>query len=124
MFDYANTLKNNMRTSIGFNYVPDKYVLGKGTYFKRTQYRAGAFYNSGYLDINKTLIKTYGVSAGLSLPVGIRTGTGLVNIGVQYGVTGTQNNGLIKENFLRVNFGFTFNSTYLEDLWFRKFKYD
>ncbi|MBK7309934.1 MAG: hypothetical protein IPI93_03855 [Sphingobacteriaceae bacterium] len=124
MFEYANTLKNNMRTSIGFNYVPDKYVLGKGTYFKRTQYRAGAFYNSGYLDINKTLIKTYGVSAGLSLPVGIRTGTGLVNIGVQYGVTGTQNNGLIKENFLRVNFGFTFNSTYLEDLWFRKFKYD
>ena len=124
MFDYTNTLKNNMRTSIGFNYVPDKYVLGRGTYFKRTQYKAGAFYNSGYLDINKTLIKTYGVSAGLSLPVGIRTGTGLVNIGIQYGVTGTQNNGLIKENFLRVNFGFTFNSTYLEDLWFRKFKYD
>lgn len=124
MFDYTNTLKNNMRTSIGFNYVPDKYVLGRGTYFKRTQYRAGAFYNSGYLDINQTLIKTYGVTAGLSLPVGIRTGTGLVNIGVQYGVTGTTSNDLIKENFIRINFGFTFNSTYFEDLWFRKFKYD
>jgi hypothetical protein len=124
MFDYANELKNNMRASIGFNYVPDKYVLGKGTYFKRTQYRAGAFYNSGFLDINKTLITTYGVSAGLSLPIGIRSGTGLMNIGVQYGVTGTHNNNLIKENFIHVNFGFTFNSTYLEDLWFRKFKYD
>jgi hypothetical protein len=124
MFDYTNTLKNNMRTSIGLNFVPDKNVLGKGTYFKRTQYRAGAFYNSGYLDINQTLIKTYGVTAGLSLPVGIRTGTGLVNIGIQYGVTGTQSNNLIKENFIRVNFGFTFNSTYFDDLWFRKFKYD
>jgi hypothetical protein len=124
MFDYANTLKNNMRASIGVNYVPDKYLLGKGTYFKRVQYRAGAFYNSGYLDINTTNITTYGVTAGLSLPIGIRSGTGLMNVGVQYGTTGTQNNNLIKDNFIRVNFGFTFNSTYLEDLWFRKFKYD
>lgn len=124
MFDYANELKNNMRASVGFNYVPDKYVLGKGTYFKRTQYRAGAFYNSGYLDLNKTNVTTYGVSAGVSLPIGIRSGTGLMNLGVQYGVTGTKNNNLIQENFVRINFGFTFNSTYLEDLWFRKFKYD
>ena len=124
LFDYTNSLKNNMRTSIGFNYVPEKWAQGKGTYFRRVQYRAGAFYNTGYLDLKNTLISTYGVSAGISLPVGIRTGTGLVNIALQCGQTGTKANGLLKENFARVTFGFTFNSTYLEDLWFRKFKYD
>lgn len=124
LFDYTNTLKNNTRMAIGANYVPEKYATGKGTYFKRTQYRAGAFYNSGYLDLNKTQIASYGLTAGISLPVGIRTGTGLINIGVQVGQTGTQNNNLIKESFYRINFGFTFNSTYFDDLWFRKFRYD
>ncbi|MFO0356987.1 MAG: hypothetical protein ACK50A_08535 [Sphingobacteriaceae bacterium] len=124
LLDYTNSLKNNTRMAIGANYVPEKYATGKGTYFKRTQYRAGAFYNTGYLDIKNTLISTYGLTAGISLPVGTRTGTGLINIGVQVGQTGTQANNLIKENFYRVNFGFTFNSTYFDDLWFRKFRYD
>lgn len=124
LFDYANTLKNNTRMAIGANYVPEKYAMGKGTFLLRTQYRMGAFYNTGYLDIKNTLVSTYGITAGLSLPVGIRTGTGLINIGVQYGQTGTQTNNLVKENFWRVNFGFTFNSTYFDDLWFRKFRYD
>jgi hypothetical protein len=124
LFDYTNSLKNNSRIAIGANYVPEKFATGKGTYFLRTQYRAGAFYNTGYLDINKTMVSTYGVTAGLSLPVGIRTGTGLINLGVQYGQTGSQSNNLIKENFWRINFGFTFNATYFDDLWFRKFRYD
>jgi len=124
LFDYTNSLKNNSRIAIGANYVPEKFATGKGTYFLRTQYRAGAFYNTGYLDINKTMVSTYGVTAGLSLPVGIRTGTGLVNLGVQYGQTGSQSNNLIKENFWRINLGFTFNATYFDDLWFRKFRYD
>lgn len=124
LFDYTNTLKNNSRIAIGANYVPEKFATGKGTFLLRTQYRVGAFYNTGYLDIKNTLITTYGVTAGLSLPVGIRTGTGLVNLGVQYGQNGSQSNNLMKENFWRINFGFTFNSTYFDDLWFRKFRYD
>jgi len=124
LLDYTNSLKNNSRMAVGANYVPEKYATGKGTFLLRTQYRVGAFYNTGYLDIKNTRISTYGVTAGISLPVGIRTGTGLVNLGVQYGQTGTQTNNLIKENFWRINFGFTFNSTYFDDLWFRKFRYD
>jgi hypothetical protein len=124
LFNYANTLKNNSRTAIGFNYVPDKYASGKGTYFQRAQYRGGAFHQTGYLDLRSTRISTYGLSAGIGLPVGTRNGTGLINIGLQVGQTGSQNNNLVKENFFRVNFGFTFNSTYFDDLWFRKFRYD
>ncbi len=124
LFDQSNSLKNNTRMAIGANYVPEKYATGKGTYFLRSQYRLGAFYNTGYIDLKSTLITTYGLTAGISLPVGIRTGTGLVNIGVQYGQSGSQSNNLVKENFWRVNFGFTFNSTYFDDLWFRKFRYD
>ena len=124
LFDYANSLKNNSRIGIGFNYVPDKFATGKGTYFLRTQYRAGAFHQTGYLDLKNTLISTYGLTAGISLPVGSRTGTGLINIGLQVGQTGSQSNNLVKENFYRLHFGFTFNSTYFDDLWFRKFRYD
>jgi hypothetical protein len=123
MFGETSTLKNNMRASLGINYVPEKFATGKGTYFRRAQYRAGLFYNSGFLNINKTQVSTYGVSAGVSLPVGIRSGSGLVNIGVQYGRTGTQVNNLIREDFVRINFGFTFNATH-EDYWFKKFRYD
>jgi hypothetical protein len=124
LFDYINSLKNNSRIGIGFNYVPDKFATGKGTYFLRTQYRAGAFHQTGYLDLRNTMISTYGLTAGISLPVGSRTGTGLINIGFQVGQTGSQANNLVKENFYRVHFGFTFNSTYFDDLWFRKFRYD
>ncbi len=124
LLNYNDSLKNSTRMAIGFNYVPEKFATGKGTFFRRSQYRLGAFYNTGYLNLNNTLITTYGVSAGISLPVGIRTGTGLINLGIQYGTTGTNSNNLIKENFIKVNVGFTFNSTYFDDLWFRKFKYD
>ncbi len=124
LFEYTNTLKNNSRYALGFNYVPEKFATGKGTYFKRSQYRAGAFYQTGYLDLNQSLIASYGITAGISLPVGNRTGTGLINFNIQAGQNGTNKNGLVKENFVRVFIGFTFNSTYFDDLWFRKFKYD
>jgi len=124
MFEYTNNLKNNSRAAVGFNYVPEKFATGKGTYFKRSQYRAGAFYQSGYIDINQTPIATYGLTAGISIPVGIRTGTGLISVGLQAGQTGSSGSGLVKQDFYRVNIGFTFNSTYFDDLWFRKFKYD
>jgi hypothetical protein len=124
LFEYANNLKNNSRIAFGVNYVPDKFATGKGTYLQRAQYRGGAFYQTGYLDLGSTLISTQGITAGISLPVGSRTGTGLINIGIQAGQTGSQNNNLVKENFFRIHFGVTFNSTYFDDLWFRKFRYD
>lgn len=123
-FNETNSFKNNSRYSFGLNYVPEKFATGKGTYFRRVQYRFGGYYQTGYLDFDQTTIDTKAVTVGISLPIGIRSGTGLINLGIQAGQTGSLNNNLIKENFIHAHIGLTFNSTYFEDLWFRKFRYD
>jgi hypothetical protein len=53
----------------------------------------------------------------LGLPVGIGRLSSMVNISVQVGQSGTTANNLVKENYLRFNFGFTFS-----DRWFQKYR--
>jgi hypothetical protein len=43
----------------------------------------------------------------------------MVYLGAQYGQMGTTANNLVKENYWRINFGFTFC-----DRWFQKYRYD
>lgn len=132
VFDYAITkwqnfkyienvseLKQNHRFAFGVNFVPDKYALGRGTYFQRINYRLGANYQSGYISINNELISSYSISAGLGIPVGISRNSSMVHISAQYGIMGTTKNNLIQENFWKINLGFTFS-----DKWFQKYKYD
>ncbi len=120
-FKYFNTpstnFKNSYRASVGINYVPNKRAYGFSNYYKKVQYRIGASYTNGYLDLKNTTIKNYAVTAGLGLPVG--NGIALVNISAQYGKMGTISNNLLQEEYVRLIIGFTFN-----DLWFRRFKYD
>jgi hypothetical protein len=59
------------------------------------------------------------VTAGVGLPVGIGQASSMVNVAVQYGQMGSLSNNLVKENYWRINFGFTFS-----DRWFQKFRYD
>ncbi|MCC6635607.1 MAG: hypothetical protein IT251_08900 [Chitinophagaceae bacterium] len=125
-FKYFNTpntdFRNTYRVSAGLNYVPNKIIRGFSNYHKRVQYRLGASYSDGYLDIKNTAIANAFVSAGLGLPVGfgrLDDEIGMVNIAVQYGKNGTLNNNLLKEDFIRLVVGFTFNKR-----WFIKYKYD
>jgi hypothetical protein len=69
--------------------------------------------------LQNSMITNYFISAGFGLPVGIGRLSSMVNMAVQYGVTGSSNPSLLKENYWRINFGFTFC-----DRWFQKFKYD
>lgn len=117
--DNINEFKNNYRMAVGMNFVPEKYAAGNKAFIKRINYRLGATYQTGYLNINNTLISNYAITAGLGIPVGIGRLSSMVNISGQYGQIGTSANGLLKENYWRVNFGFTFS-----DRWFQKFKYD
>ncbi|MGZ4099919.1 MAG: hypothetical protein ACXVNM_13620 [Bacteroidia bacterium] len=115
----SNELKNSYRAAIGINYVPEKYAAGSGAYFRKINYRFGLNYNSGNIELKNTLISSYGITAGLGLPVGIGQITSMVNVAVQYGQMGTVTNNLVRDNFWRISFGFTFS-----DRWFQKFKYD
>ena len=118
--DNVNSYKNNYRFAIGINYVPEKYAAGNGAFFKRINYRFGANYNTGFIQLNNnTLVTSYAITAGVGLPVGIGRLSSMVNISAQYGIMGPANQSATKENFWRVNFGFTFC-----DRWFQKFRYD
>jgi hypothetical protein len=113
----VNELKNNYRVAAGVNFVPEKYAAGQGAFFKRVNYRFGLSYQTGYIELNKTLITNYALTAGLGLPVGVGRLSSMVNLSVQLGQMGSGS--LVKENYLRFNFGFTFS-----DRWFQKFRYD
>jgi hypothetical protein len=117
--DAINEFKNNTRVSVGASFLPEKYAVGNLSYFRRIIYRMGASYQSGYIDIKKTLLADYSITAGIGLPVGIGRSSSMVNISTQYGQMGTSVNNLVKDNYWRINIGFTFC-----DRWFQKFKYD
>lgn len=121
-FDTQNNVyKNSYRLSMGLNYVPNKLAYGSSSYLQRVQYRVGASYSNGYLDLKNTRIPNYCVTAGLGLPVG--TGRfddiAIVNISAQYGKMGTLTNSLLQEEYVRLILGFSFNKR-----WFIKYKYD
>jgi hypothetical protein len=117
--DNVSNLKQNHRFAIGAYFVPEKYAVGSGSFFKRVNYRLGFNYQTGYVQVNTTAIKSYGLSAGLGLPVGVGRLSSMVHLGATYGKMGTTENGLIMENFWRLNIGFTFS-----DKWFQKYRYD
>lgn len=112
-------LKDQVRVSAGLQWQPSRMAVGNGAYFKRTFYRLGGRYNTGYLFLKGNQISEYAVSGGLGLPVGRYKIFTVVNLSAEYGVAGTTNNQLIKEKFLRLSIGLTFN-----DRWFIKPKYD
>jgi hypothetical protein len=117
--DKVNDLQNSYRVSVGINFVPNKYAAGSGAYIRRVQYRLGAFYNTGYLELKNTAINNYAVTVGFGLPVGLFRQFSVVNLSAQFGQMGSVNNSLIQEKYMRIVVGFTFN-----DKWFTKFRYD
>lgn len=115
----VSDLKNNYRIAAGINFVPEKYAAGQGAFFKRINYRFGLSYQTGYIHLRNTLVSNYALTAGLGLPVGVGRLSSMVNISLQLGQVGSGSSSLVKENYLRFNFGFTFS-----DRWFQKFRYD
>jgi hypothetical protein len=98
----------------------DKRV--RANYLQRIHYSTGAFYTKSYLYNNGKNISEYGFSAGVGLPWRLAkkmfTST-TFNIGYQYSVRGTTDNGLIEEDHHFISVGLT-----LHDFWFLKPKYD
>jgi hypothetical protein len=68
------------------------------------------------LNLKNQAIKDFGITFGLSLPIG---NFSKANIGVEIGKLGTKNAGLIEEKYTNIMLGFS-----LSDIWFIKRKYD
>lgn len=114
-----NDFKRSYRISVGANIVPEKYAAGRNSFAKKVNYRFGASYQTGYLSIRDNLISDYSVSLGVGLPVGIGRLSSMINISGQYGFMGSNDPNILKQNYWRVNFGFTFC-----DRWFQKYRED
>lgn len=116
-YSYKNikdSLYNSFRISIGGMIKPNS---NSSNYFKRITYRAGFRFEPNYLKLYGEQINEFGISFGLGLP--LRKSKSTINLGVEFGRKGTQNNGLIEENFTKFTIGF---SAY--DFWFYKRKFD
>ena len=114
-YNETNTLKNSFDFSAGTQFKPA--FADVGSYLKRMQYRAGFRYSQTYLELKSTQLNEYAFSFGLGLP--LRKTKSTFNLAAEFGRRGTTNNGLIRDNFVRLSFGVSF-----VERWFIQRKYD
>lgn len=116
-FGVNDNLNNSFSLSAGGSYIPNNLLSSK--YTSRIEYRFGAYYNKSYLNLNnKSDLNDLGICLGVGLPLK-RSFQSKVNIGLQLGKRGTLNDNLIREQYVRLSVGLTFN-----EVWFIKKKYD
>lgn len=107
--------ENATRYSVGGYFIPNYKSFTN--YFQRVVYRAGFRYENTGLVINQKSITDTAITAGLGLPV--RGTFSNMNLVFEYGMKGTQANGLVRERYFNVGFSLSFN-----DQWFQKRKFD
>lgn len=104
-------MKDRSRMSAGLEFYPAGRDLLAGL-LKRTAYRIGAFVEKGYVTPDASrIIRSYGLTAGLSLPT-LFPGT-RVDINVEAGNRGTTDDALVQDRYLRLGVNVNF-----ADRWF------
>lgn len=104
-----------LRLGAGVSYTPDAKSLN--AYFERVTYRIGGYWGVHPIYLRNTDLTTYGLTAGLSLP--FRRSTDRIHVSMEWGSMGTQQQGLIREQFFQFSLGISLN-----DRWFIQRKYD
>ncbi|MBI9072856.1 MAG: hypothetical protein JEY94_14740 [Melioribacteraceae bacterium] len=102
-------MKNLSRLGIGFEYQKSD-INQYSTIGEQMSYRAGFSYEKKQLVINGNEIDQLGVHAGFSFPTGFGSN---IDFGFMYGIRGTTDNGLLKENFFQADLTLSFG-----ELWF------
>ncbi|MBC7384176.1 MAG: hypothetical protein H7296_14515 [Bacteroidia bacterium] len=110
-----DSLRNSLGISIGASYIPD--LTDAHNMLKRIEYRAGCRFEQSNLEVNGTGVNVWAVTAGFGIP--LPKSKSKLNLGFEYMVRGTVNNGLIQENYFRGIIGISF-----ADKWFHRYRYD
>jgi hypothetical protein len=103
--------ENSQRASVGFEISNKKTAYN--TVFETSFIQAGLYYNQSYVIVNGKPIEDMGVTAGLG--INAKRSPLSLNVSFQYGIRGTTENNLIKENY----FGTTVIFSY-RDFWFTR----
>jgi|TARA_Y100000385_G_scaffold290646_1_gene364715 hypothetical protein len=110
-----STYEDASTLSIGGFYIPEFDSFN--SYWKRIVYRTGIRFENTGLKINNELIKEFGISFGLGLPVGRFFSN--ANLGFEVGKRGTTTANLVEENFFNFQLSLSLN-----DRWFEKRKFN
>ena len=109
--------QNSQRASLGFEISNKKVVFNN--LFETSFFQAGFYYNKSYLIVNGTSINDIGGTIGMGVNSKRFPQSLALLVVLQYGVKGTAENNLIRENYANLSFIFSFR-----DFWFthgRKF---
>jgi hypothetical protein len=110
-----STYEDASSISFGGFYIPEFDSFNR--YWKRIVYRTGIRFENTGLKVNEQVIKEFGISFGVGLPVGRIFSN--ANLAVEFGKRGITSANLVRENF--VNFQMSLS---LNDRWFEKLKFN
>ncbi len=115
-YDEVDSLASSTyRIALGGEYTPN--ATSMYNYFQRVTYRLGVYYGKDYVRLRETDLPYFAVTAGASFPY--RRSPDRLHVALELGRRGTEDNGLIRENFFRFALGISLN-----DRWFVKRRYD
>lgn len=107
------TFDNRWKVAAGIQYTPQQ----RGGFFRRVNYRVGAYYNHDYVNVRGNNVREYGLTCGLGLPApGSKT---VINLGFEYKHRTSSPINYITENYFNITLGVNFNQ-----MWFWKNKID
>jgi len=108
--DFGKTIDNfgsSYRAGLGIEILPSRT---NNSFWGRNTYRIGGFYDKAYYTVSGKDILTYGIRAGLNIPISKYNS---LDFGINYSVKGKTSDGLIKDEFLNLTAGVNFG-----ELWF------
>lgn len=109
-----DALNDAWRVTVGGEYTPVYSSISN--YFKKITYRAGGYYERTCLNVKGHALNKMGVAFGASMP--LPKTLSKVNVALEVGRCGTKVDGLIQEDFLKLDV-----SVSLFEHWFMKRKY-
>ncbi|MCH2233437.1 MAG: hypothetical protein MK078_04205 [Crocinitomicaceae bacterium] len=118
-------LNDRLFAGIGLEYTPDAIYGKEDDFLSRIRYRIGFNYTMLEYSILNNMdtyqqISNYGMSFGFGIPLtGSKGSNTNINLGFNLGSLGTQENGLIREQYAGVFLGFSMTPGY-DNAWFRK----
>lgn len=117
-FNTFDSLTNSHQFKFGSHVIPSATSF---SFFKRVDYRFGAYYELSNLSFKDEHLKSFGITFGLGLPItknAIRGAQSMLNIGFEYGKLGTTSKDLIQEDYFKV-----YLSASIFERWFIKRRY-
>ncbi len=122
-YGQTDQVQNNWTFRAGAQYHPRKENTSTTKYFRFVKYRAGFYYGTDYINVNKNRPE-YGFTLGTGMPltsIKQRSGYGgkvVLNTGLEFGSRGNKQTNL-RENVVRFSIGVSMNA-----LWFQRPKYN